>query len=359
MLSTFLPTDDMTQLTGGPVLSTGIVHKSELHSRAYDVPEDELLSWGKEIIFKESEAVRNAGERLDLSFASAVKMILDCPGKVVVTGLGKSGHVGAKIAATLASVGTPALFLHAAEALHGDLGMVTSNDIVLAIAFGGETREVLGVCKFARRTGLKVIGMTGKLGSSLAELTDVTLNASITGEADSLGLAPTSSTSVCLALGDALAVALMKARRFKEENFAQFHPGGRLGRNLILAEELMHKKDDLNVVSAEAGFHTVMEAVTSPNFGIVAVTNEEGIVQGSVSDEDIRGALLKHGGEALTMKAAELMNDCPKTVTPGVKAVEVGHMMEQFKMKSVLVTDEKDQLLGLLRLYDLQVAKIV
>eukprot|EP00536_Pseudo-nitzschia_multiseries_P001713 jgi/Psemu1/294539/fgenesh1_pm.22_\ len=349
----------MSPLSENPVTCSTPTHQVEAEGKTFCLPADEVLSWGKDVIQKESKAVQAAGDRLDMTFASAVDMILSCEGKVIVTALGKSGHVGQKIAATMSSVGTPAHFLHATEALHGDLGMITSKDIVLAITFGGETREVLGVCKFARRRGLKVIGMTGKLQSSLAELADAVLDAGITQEADALGLAPTSSTSVCLALGDALAVALMKARRFRSEHFAQFHPGGSLGRALVLVDEFMHKKENLVVVQPDAGFHSVMEAVTSPNFGIVAVTNKEGLVEGVVTDADIRGALLKHGGKALTMEAADLMDTCPKTISPGVKAVEVARLMDQFNMSSIIVTDQNDEYLGLVRLYDLKKAKMI
>ena len=321
--------------------------------------EDEVLTWGKEVIQKESLAVLEAGKRLDLSFSAAVKAILTCSGKVVITALGKSGHVAAKIAATLSSTGTPATFLHASEALHGDFGMINKNDLLLAIAFGGETREVLAVCKFARRFGLKVLGITGKPQSSLAGLVDVTLDASIPYEADALGLAPTSSTSVTLALGDALAVALMKAKGFKEEHFAQLHPGGSLGKALIRVEELMHKRDAISVVKPDANFHDVLEAVTSPNFGIVAVASEHDLVEGSVTDGDLRRALLSHGGRALDMCAAELMNPCPKTVSPGLKALEVIGIMERYKITSLFVTEDCDKLLGLVRLHDLLAAKIV
>lgn len=344
--------EDMTPRFGGTVLN----------AKPYDthaLSENEVLSWGKEVLQKESLAIRDAGARLDLSFSAAVKMILSCSGKVVVTALGKSGHVAAKIAATLSSTGTPATFLHASEALHGDFGMINHNDMLLAIAFGGETREVLAVCKFARRFGLKVLGITGKPGSSLASLTDVVLDASITQEADTLGLAPTSSTSVSLSLGDALAVALMKARGFKEEHFAQLHPGGSLGKALVRVEELMHKRDSISVVASAADFHAVLEAVTSPNFGIVAVVNDDGFMEGSVTDGDLRRALLKHSGDALKMRAAELMNPSPKTVAADLKALEVISVMEKYKITSLFVTDSQDKLLGLVRLHDLLTAKIV
>ncbi|NRA46180.1 MAG: KpsF/GutQ family sugar-phosphate isomerase [Oligoflexales bacterium] len=344
--------EEIRSISGGAVLGNGTFEAGSLC-------EDEVLSWGKEVIHKEVKAIHAAGERLDLSFSSAVKLILSCSGKVVVTALGKSGHVAAKIAATLSSTGTPATFLHASEALHGDFGMINHNDMLLAIAFGGETREVVAVCKFARRFGLKVVGITGKLQSSLAQLTDEVLDASIPHEADALGLAPTSSTSVSLALGDALAVALMKARGFKEEHFAQLHPGGSLGKALVRVEELMHKSTAISVVDANADFHSVLEAVTSPNFGIVAVVNKDGLVEGSVTDGDLRRALLKSGGKALDLRAADLMNACPKTVSPDLKAVEVIGLMERYKITSLFVTDTHDKLLGLVRLHDLLAAKIV
>ncbi|MFK7823813.1 MAG: SIS domain-containing protein [Oligoflexales bacterium] len=337
---------------GGAVVSTAPFD-------AHSLCEDELLAWGKEVLLKESDAIREAGCRLGISFSTAVKMILSCSGKVVVTALGKSGHVAAKVAATLSSTGTPATFLHASEALHGDFGMINHNDMLLAIAFGGETREVLAVCKFARRFGLKVIGITGKLDSSLVELTDELLDASITQEADTLGLAPTSSTSVSLAIGDALAVALMKARGFKEEHFAQLHPGGSLGKALVQVEELMHSRDAISKVLPDADFHTVLKAVTSRNFGIVAVTNGGGQIEGSVTDGDLRRALLKYGGSALNMHAAELMNSSPKTVPVDLKAVDVISIMEKHKITSLFVTNEQDKLLGLVRLHDLLSAKIV
>ena len=338
--------------SGGAVLSTTPYD-------AHSLCRDEVLTWGKEVLHKESTAIREAGSRLGLSFSAAVKMVLSCTGKVVVTALGKSGHVAAKIAATLSSTGTPATFLHASEALHGDFGMINHDDLLLAIAFGGETREVLAVCKFARRFGLKVIGITGKTDSSLADLADEVLDASISQEADTLGLAPTSSTSVSLSLGDALAVALMKARGFKEEHFAQLHPGGSLGKALVRVDELMHKRNAISAVLSDADFHAVLEAVTSPNFGIVAVIDAEGRIEGSVTDGDLRRALLKYGGNALKMHAVELMNPSPKTVAVDLKAIEVIGVMEKHKITSLFVVDQQDKLLGLVRLHDLLAAKIV
>lgn len=318
-----------------------------------------VLAWGRDVLLKESQALVTAAERLGESFFQAVQLMLACRGKVVLTGLGKSGHIGAKIASTLSSTGTPAIFLHPTEALHGDFGMLASGDLVLALAYGGETREVLAVCRFAQKAGLPVIGMSGFADSYLAKRSDVFLDVSVVAEADSLGLAPTTSSSLSLALGDALAVALMRARGFSREHFARLHPEGRLGRSLVRVQELMRPLSVLSQVSAQDDFHRVLEAVTSPNFGIVPITDPSAKLLGCVSDGDLRRALLQHGGKALELQAKQLMHAQPKTVRPDVRVVDAIALMEEFKITSIFVCGPEAELLGLLRLHDLLSANLV
>ena len=319
----------------------------------------EIVALGQEVLNKESHAIKLASTQLDGRFAEAIKKILTCRGQVVISALGKSGHVGSKISATLASTGTPAYFLHASEALHGDFGRIMSSDIMLAIAFVGEPREVLSVCKFAKRKGLTVIAITGNLKSSLAKIADIVLDASIPFEADTLGLAPTSSSSVSMSIGDALAVTLMEIRGFSAENFASLHPGGSLGRSFLKVSEVMHPQSMATKIDEYSDFHSILEAVTSPNFGIVPVQSQEGIVLGSISDGDLRRALLKFGGKALNLLAKDLMSASPKVVNLNMEASEVISVLEKYKITSVFVIDSENRYKGLVRMHDLLTARVI
>lgn len=320
-----------------------------------------LIDYGRQALTVEADALRRVADRLDERFARAVNVIQGCSGKVVVTGLGKSGHVGTKIASTLSSTGTSSLFLHPAEALHGDFGIIQPGDCLLAIAFGGETAEVLKVVEFARRSAIPVIAITGKSDSSLARLADHVLDGSIEREACPLNLAPTTSTTVALAIGDALAVTLMRARGFTSQDFARLHPEGSLGRKLSLVHQYMRSFEAVAQIGPETNFHDTLEAVTRNNFGIVAVLDGAHRLIGAVTDGDVRRALLKHDARALSLKASDFMTTTPKTIDGSKLALDAIRIMEQYKITSLFVIEsESDRTLrGLIRLHDLLDAKII
>jgi arabinose-5-phosphate isomerase len=325
------------------------------------VDQHEILEWGKEALLNEAEALRKAADRLGDTFFQAVSVLLNSPGKLVVTGLGKSGHVGRKIASTLSSTGTSAAFLHPSEALHGDFGMLQKVDSLMAIAYGGETHEVIEVARFARRMGIQVIVLTGQPYSTLAQLGSIVISVHVDQEADPLNLAPTCSSTLTMAMGDALAVALMSARRFTPVDFASLHPGGSLGRRLSLVRDLMHAGDSLPKVAAEADFHHVLEAVTVDNFGIAAVVSKDGDLMGAISDGDLRRALLSVGAKTLSCHAMDLMSQSPKVIVETALAIDAVKQMNDQKISRLFVVSEKDhkKVLGLVRLQDLLAAKIL
>ncbi|MFY7927407.1 MAG: KpsF/GutQ family sugar-phosphate isomerase [Oligoflexus sp.] len=316
-----------------------------------------ILDWGRQALEDESRSLAETAARLGPSFVAAVELVLASRGKVVVSGLGKSGHVGRKIAATLASTGTSSFFLHPSEALHGDLGMVQGSDVMLLIAFGGETRETLEVARFARRHRIPVIALTGKPHSSLAQSADCVLDGSVTREACPLNLAPTSSTTVAMALGDALAVALMRARGFQEQDFAQFHPDGSLGRQLSLVRD--HMRRDLPPLYEDDSFDRVLEVITAHNYGINAIFDLKNRLLGAITDGDIRRALLGRREQVFTQKASQLMTRNPKTIRPERLALDAVRMMEDFRITSLFVVSEQGEVQGLIRMHDLLAAKIV
>lgn len=321
----------------------------------------DLASWGRDALLVERDALDFAASRIGDAFAGAVEAILNARGKVVVTGLGKSGHVARKIASTLASTGTSAFFLHPTEALHGDFGMMQSNDCLLAIAFGGETQEVLEVARFARRSGLPVIGITGRIDSSLAQLAHFVLDGSVEKEADPFNLAPSASSTLAMALGDAIAVTLMRARGFSAADFASLHPGGSLGRKLSLVQNHMHTGKQIPTIASTANFHEVLEGVTRQNFGIVAVVNESGKLLGAISDGDLRRALLRLDSKALRQKASDLMTASPKTITSTALALDALRIMneKQITQLFVVASGSSHDLVGIIRLHDLLAAKIL
>jgi arabinose-5-phosphate isomerase len=274
-----------------------------------------ILKRAAEVLRIESGGILSIAERLDKNFVRAVELLEQCAGKVVVTGMGKSGLICRKIAATLASTGTPAFFLHAADALHGDLGMIKQGDVVLAISNSGETDEILKLLPHIRHYGLKLVVMTGNLESSLAKAGDVVLDVRVPEEACPLGLAPTASTTAALAMGDALAVVVLERKGFKEEDFALRHPGGILGRRLLLrVAELMHRGEELPLVSEETLMKEALFEITSKRLGIVGVVNAAGQLVGVVTDGDLRRGLQKHGEKILNKRADELMTRNPRTI---------------------------------------------
>lgn len=322
----------------------------------------EFLSSAKETLELEAKSLLAASSRLGNTFSQAAMEMLRAEGKVVVTGLGKSGHVGRKISATMASTGTPSVFLHPAEALHGDLGVIQKKDVLLAIAFGGETEEVLAVARHAKRLGVCVIAITGKSDSSLAALADHTIDGSVEREVCPHNLAPTASTAVAMALGDAFAMALMNARGFSQTDFAKLHPSGALGRRLLTVADLMKPAgEQLPFVHPNTEFHAVLEAVTKKNFGIVPVLSPGGEIMGAISDGDIRRALLTQGSKALSLKAESIMTPSPRRISDRALAIDAFRRMEDAQITSLFVTLESspNRLAGLVRMHDLLAAKIV
>jgi arabinose-5-phosphate isomerase len=337
-----------------------------MSGRAVPGPEtlpETLVAWAREALAREAQALTHAASRVGPAFAGAVQAILAARGKVLVTGLGKSGHVARKVASTLSSTGTSAFFLHPSEALHGDFGMMQPADCLIAIAFGGETAEVLEVGRFARRIGVPVVAITGKAGSTLAQLAHFVLDGGVDREADPLNLAPTCSSTVAIALGDALAVTLMRARGFTHTDFASLHPGGSLGRRLSRVQDHMHAEAVLPRVQMTADFHAVLESVTNHNFGITAVVDAQGDLVGAISDGDLRRALLQRGAQALTCTARDLMSPNPTTISPETLAIDAVALMNDRPrpITSLFVTAEGGgrRPLGLLRLHDLLAAKIL
>lgn len=293
---------------------------------------------------------------MDEHFAAAVSMILECPGRTVITGMGKSGIIGRKMAATLASTGTPSFYLHPAEGIHGDLGMVTVNDVVIALSNSGETGEVLNILPSLRRIGAKVIAMVGNSNSTLAKDADVVLNVGVSKEACPLGLAPTSSTTAALAYGDALALALLQKRHFTAKQFAVFHPGGSLGRRLLLTVgDIMHGGSENPLVKGETTVQDALFVITDKGLGAVSVVDDNDVMLGVLTDGDIRRGLSK-GVDFLKRPVTELMTKAPKTITKDKLAAQALHIMESNHPKPITVLpviDEKRKVIGLVHMTDL------
>ena len=306
----------------------------------------------------EAEALLGVRDRLDDSLVAVMRAILASHGRVVVMGMGKSGHVGRKIAATLASTGTPAFFVHPAEAAHGDLGMVTAGDVVLAISNSGESDEFNAILPAIRRLGVTVIAMTGRPASTLARHADLVLSTAVTQEACPLNLAPTASTTAQIAMGDALAVALLDARGFREHDFARSHPGGALGRKLLMhVRDLMRTGDALPCVAPDERFLGVMQAMSRKGLGF-AVVMDGPRPAGIFTDGDLR-RLIETGADLRALKASEVMNTQPKLVRADALAVEAAVLMEQHRITSVLAVDDAGALVGALNINDLMRAKVI
>lgn len=320
---------------------------------------DRVLELARETFDIEARALVGLKARQGEGFASAVHAILQCDGRVVVMGMGKSGHVGRKIAATLASTGTPAMFVHPAEASHGDLGMVTPTDIVLAISNSGESDELAAILPALRRTGVKLVAMTGRPESTLARHADLVLNSAVDEEACPLNLAPTTSTTAQMALGDALAVALLDARGFKEDDFARSHPGGALGRKLLThVRDVMRSGDAVPRVLPDTAFIDMMREMTSKGLGATAVSDAQGKVLGIFTDGDLR-RLIEQGTDPRQLSAREAMHPNPRLVREDALAVEAADLMEQHRINSVLVVDAAGVLVGALNSNDLMRAKVI
>jgi arabinose-5-phosphate isomerase len=307
----------------------------------------------------EAAALQGLKRRQGEAFVDAVRVMLASAGRVVVMGMGKSGHVGRKIAATLASTGTPALFVHPAEASHGDLGMVTAGDIVLAISNSGESDELAAIVPAIKRLSVTLIAMTGRAESTLAQHADIVLSSAVDQEACPLNLAPTASTTAQMALGDALAVALLDARGFREEDFARSHPGGALGRKLLThVRDVMRSGDAVPCVAPDTGLVDTMREMTRKGLGATAVGDAQGRVLGIFTDGDLR-RLIEAGRDLRELRAADVMHPGPKTVRADSLAVEAADLMEQHRITSVLVVDAAGVLVGALNSNDLMRAKVI
>ena len=312
-----------------------------------------MLEHAQDVLRMEAEAILELVPRIDENFAAAVKLILECEGRTVITGMGKSGLIGRKMAATLASTGTPSFYLHPAEGIHGDLGMVTAADVVIALSNSGETGEVLNILPPLRRIGAKIIAMVGNANSTLGKNADVILDVGVSKEACPLGLAPTSSTTAALAYGDALALALLKKHNFTASQFAIFHPGGSLGRKLLLTVgNIMHKGDENPTALADTTVQDALFVITDKGLGAVSVVDENGIMQGVLTDGDIRRGLSK-GVDFLQRPVRELMTANPKTITQDKLAAQALHLMESNKPKPITVLPvlaENRKVIGLLHM---------
>lgn len=315
-----------------------------------------MLEQARQVLRMEAEAVLEQVERIDEHFKAAVEMIMACPGRTVITGMGKSGIIGRKMAATLASTGTPSFYLHPAEGIHGDLGMVTEGDVVIALSNSGETGEVLHILPSLRRIGAKLIAMVGNPNSTLAKNSDIVLNVGVTREACPLGLAPTSSTTAALAYGDALALALLSKRKFTASQFAVFHPGGSLGRKLLLTvEDIMHSGSENPLVKADISVQDALFVITDKGLGAVSVVDDDNKMLGVLTDGDIRRGLSK-GVDFLKRPVTELMTASPKTITKEKLAAQALHIMESNRPKPITVlpvVDAENHVIGLLHMTDL------
>jgi len=312
-----------------------------------------LIARGRRVLATEAEAVAALEHRLGEPFAEACRLVLRCEGRVVVTGMGKSGHVGSKIAATLASTGTPSFFLHPAEAIHGDIGMITTKDVVLALSNSGETDELLTILPVIKRLDVPMIALTGKAGSTLARYATVTLDVSVPAEACPLNLAPTASTTATLAMGDALAVAVLEARGFTEEDFARSHPGGSLGRRLLLhVDEVMRTGDDLPAVGPDTPLSAGLLEMSRKGLGMTTIVDEARRVTGVFTDGDLRRALDKLVDVHAT-RMRDVMTANPKMARPRMLAAEAVHLMETYRITALPVVDDAGTLVGALNVHDL------
>lgn len=311
------------------------------------------MDTGRRVLRIEAEALQDVMARLGSEFERAVEMLFACKGRVAVTGMGKSGIVGRKISATLSSTGTPSFFLHPAEALHGDLGMLARGDIVLAVSYGGETREIVALLDALKRLEIRLVALTGNSKSTIAQASDVVLDASVNEEACTLNLAPTASTTVAMALGDALAVALLEKRDFRHDDFAALHPAGSLGKRLLRVEKLMHAGDKLPRVAPDTPMADVFHEMSAKKLGMTTVVNADGTLAGILTDGDLRRLMEKHGGAVINMKLSDCLTRNPQTVAPDVLASEALTLMEKRRITSVIVVDSGNRVLGVVHLHDL------
>ena len=309
------------------------------------------LTLARKVLQTEAAAILGLVDRVGEHFDRAVRLLLDCRGRVIVTGMGKSGIISRKIAATLSSTGTPALFLHPAEAIHGDLGVIQADDVVLAMSYSGETYEILRLLEAIKRLGARVIAITGYPESTLAKVADVAIDGRVSEEACPMNLVPTASTTAALALGDALAMTLLVAKGFREEDFASLHPGGRLGKRLLRVDKLMHSGEHAPIVGTDTPIRHAVEEMTRKRLGMTCVVSADGLLVGVITDGDLRRHMAAPG--LLDRPAADIMTPHPVTLRPGALAVEALNMLEQRKITALVVVDETNRVLGVVQLHDL------
>jgi arabinose-5-phosphate isomerase len=320
---------------------------------------EKLKTLGLAVINTEMEAIADLRSRIDDAFVQACQYLLQCKGRIVVIGMGKSGHIGGKIAATLASTGSPAFFVHPGEASHGDLGMITDNDVVIALSNSGETSEILTILPLIKRLGVPLVALTGKPNSTLAMCADSHIDVSVAKEACPLGLAPTSSTTAALVMGDALAISLLEAKGFTAEDFALSHPGGNLGRRLLLrVSDIMHTGDTIPKVSATALISDALVEMTNKGLGMTAVTDRDEHVVGIFTDGDLRRVIAQRI-DVHTTKLAEFMTTHCKTGRSDMLAAETLSLMQRHKINALLITDNDQQLIGAINMHDLLRAGVV
>lgn len=318
-----------------------------------------VLASARRTLDIEARALTELNQRLDTSVERAVALMLACKGRVVVCGLGKTGHIARKIAATLASTGTPSFFLHAAEAIHGDIGMIGGQDLLIAVSYSGSGQELLTILPAAHRLGVKVIAMTGHNDSELARLADVHLDVSVSQEACPLNLAPTASTTVALAMGDALAVACLEARGFGPDDFARSHPGGALGRRLLTrVADIMRSATSVPSVTQTASIFEALEEISRKGMGMTAVLDAEGRAIGIFTDGDLR-RLIERKGDVRNLSVTEGMSRNPRHIQAEALAVDAAVIMDSHKLTQMLVSDEQGKLIGALHMHDLMTAKVV
>ncbi len=318
-----------------------------------------LIEQAKRVLYLEAEALRTIADRLGPSFESAIELLLSCQGKVVVTGIGKSGHIGNKIAATLASTGTPAFFVHPAELRHGDFGMLEDRDLVIALSYSGETVEIKHVLDPIKRMGLKVIALTGAPESTLAKHSEVIIDVAVDREACPFNLAPTTSTTATLAMADALAIVLMTRKGFRAEDFARRHPGGSLGQQLISVKDVMRVGLQMPQVLQNAPYGEVLAEIDAKRLGFAVVIDENAQLKGIITDGDLRRSLVKWGHDAFEKTAAQISTYNPKTINSDALAVEALKMMEKHAISDLIILDEQSRPAGLIHLKDLLRAGII
>jgi arabinose-5-phosphate isomerase len=311
------------------------------------------LDTARRVLKIEAQAIQDLLARLDTSFEKAVDVLFACKGRVVVSGMGKSGLIGRKISATLSSTGTPSFFLHPAEALHGDLGMLARGDAMLAVSYGGETEEIIRLLEALKRLEMPIVTLTGKTRSTLGEASDVVVDVSVREEACSLNLAPTASTTVAMAVGDALAVALLERRNFRHDDFAALHPAGRLGRKLLRVEHVMHAGEAMPRVKLDTPMPDVFHEMSAKKLGMTTVLEADGRLAGILTDGDLRRLMEKHRGAVLELRAGDCMTKSPQTIGPHVLASEALNLMEKRKITSIVVVDQAGGVLGVVHLHDL------